>query len=127
MLKDVIENKDGSFSGVVEDVVSLHPSLVGSKLSLLQFSFLSVLKKRPLHGYALRQIIEVSFGLSVAPSTSYKTLLFLEERKYAVLIHEIVAAGKARKIYSITDEGILAQQYFAELLERILDLSKEES
>ncbi|MDJ0555453.1 MAG: PadR family transcriptional regulator [Microcoleaceae cyanobacterium MO_207.B10] len=75
---------------------------------MLELSALGLLQREPLHGYRLKQQLELFMGscISVNYGAIYPLLKRLEERGYIVVISEAAGeAGCSRKIYQITEQG----------------------
>ena len=65
----------------------------------LWFFILKLIKKKPRHGFELREIISKEFGFLVGNVTAYKVLYDLESEGYANV------SGNYKKKYSITKKG----------------------
>ncbi len=76
------------------------------KMSLSKFFILSVLARRPMHGYDIaREVARFSNGCcSPTEGTIYPVLRQYEEGGH-VTSHEEVVSGRVRKIYKLTDRG----------------------
>lgn len=76
------------------------------KMSLSKFFILSVLQKRPMHGYEIAREVECSTQGCCAPTegTIYPVLREFEEGGY-VTSHSERVAGRGRKVYTLTDKG----------------------
>lgn len=75
---------------------------------MLELSALGMLQQEPLHGYRLKQRLELflSSCMSVNYGAIYPLLKRLEERGHIqVMLEESGDAGASRKIYAITDAG----------------------
>ena len=75
---------------------------------MLELSALGLLQREPLHGYKLKQQLELfmSSCISINYGAIYPLLKRLEERGYIVTIAEESGdAGSSRKIYGITEKG----------------------
>ncbi|NEP03936.1 MAG: PadR family transcriptional regulator [Okeania sp. SIO2G4] len=75
---------------------------------MLELSALGLLQKKPLHGYRLKQQLELfmSSCISINYGAIYPLLKRLEERGYIfVVTEEPGEAGCSRKIYQITEKG----------------------
>lgn len=75
---------------------------------MLELSTLGLLQRQPLHGYRLKQQLEVfvSSCISVNYGAIYPLLKRLEERgDIEVITEEAGDAGSPRKIYAITSKG----------------------
>lgn len=75
---------------------------------MLELSALGLLQREPLHGYRLKQQLELfmSSCISVNYGAIYPLLHRLEERGYIhTLTEEAGDAGTPRKIYAITEKG----------------------
>lgn len=75
---------------------------------MLELSALGLLQREPLHGYRLKQRLELFMGscISVNYGAIYPLLKRLEERGYIqVMLEEAGDAGSSRKIYGITPSG----------------------
>ena len=76
------------------------------KMSLSKFFILSVLQKRPMHGYEIAREVECSTQGCCAPTegTIYPVLREFEQGGY-VTAHTETVAGRGRKVYTLTDRG----------------------
>lgn len=75
---------------------------------MLELSALGLLQREPLHGYRLKQQLELfmSSCISVNYGAIYPLLKRLEERGYIIVLSEEAGeAGCNRKIYRITEKG----------------------
>ena len=75
---------------------------------MLELSALGLLQREPLHGYRLKQRLELflSSCMAVNYGAIYPLLKRLEERGYIqVLLEESGDAGASRRIYAITPSG----------------------
>lgn len=75
---------------------------------MLELSALGLLQREPLHGYRLKQQLEICMGscISVNYGAIYPLLRRLEKRgQIQVMALEAGSAGSSRKIYSITAHG----------------------
>ena len=75
---------------------------------MLELSALGLLQRQPLHGYRLKQQLELfmSSCMSVNYGAIYPLLKRLEERgEIVVMTEEAGDAGSMRKIYAITTQG----------------------
>lgn len=75
---------------------------------MLEIATLGILLGEPVHGYRLKQQLELfmSGSISVNYGAIYPLLRRLEEAGYIkTLGEELGEAGSSRKIYSITDKG----------------------
>jgi DNA-binding PadR family transcriptional regulator len=73
-----------------------------------ELSALGLLQREPLHGYRLKQKLELFMGscISVNYGAIYPLLKRLEQRgQIQVLMEEAGETGSSRKIYCITDSG----------------------
>lgn len=87
--------------------------------NLLDIQILRMVQTQPLWGYKIKKMIESTFQLKIRHGALYPTLNLLEESGY--LISEIqTKAGRARKVYTITENGKeYLQTYFNVLKEQI--------
>lgn len=92
------------------------------KMSLSKFFVLSVLHRRPMHGYEImREVDRTTSGCcSPAEGTIYPVLKQYEEGGYLEAREETVG-GRVRKIYSLTDKG---RQAFRVALEAWLEATE---
>ncbi|MBE9146386.1 PadR family transcriptional regulator [Planktothrix mougeotii] len=77
---------------------------------MLELSALGLLQREPLHGYRLKQRLELflSSCMSVNYGAIYPLLKRLEERDHIqVLLEESGDAGASRRIYAITPNGCI--------------------
>jgi DNA-binding PadR family transcriptional regulator len=75
---------------------------------MLELSALGLLQREPLHGYRLKQRLELFMGscISVNYGAIYPLLKRLQERGYIeVMLEEAGDAGSSRKVYDITPAG----------------------
>ncbi|HBP5148475.1 TPA: PadR family transcriptional regulator [Pseudomonas aeruginosa] len=75
-------------------------------MSLSKFFILSVLQKRPMHGYEIVREVECSTQGCCSPTegTIYPVLREFEQGGY-VTAHTETVAGRGRKVYTLTDKG----------------------
>lgn len=76
------------------------------KMCLTRFFILSVLHKRPMHGYEIARTVERATDGCCSPTegTIYPVLREFEEGGY-VTSHIETVSGRDRKIYTLTDKG----------------------
>jgi PadR family transcriptional regulator PadR len=76
------------------------------KMSLSKFFVLSVLHRKPMHGYEVVQAVERSTNGCCSPSegTVYPVLNEFEAGGYLTSSSEVVQ-GRLRKVYALTDKG----------------------
>lgn len=81
------------------------------KMSLSKFFVLSVLHRKPMHGYEVVQAVEESTNGCCSPSegTVYPVLNEFEAGGYLSSTAEVVQ-GRARKVYELTEKGRKAFQ-----------------
>ncbi|ALO45817.1 PadR family transcriptional regulator [Pseudohongiella spirulinae] len=81
------------------------------KMSLSKFFVLSVLHRKPMHGYEIVQAVAKSTGGCCSPSegTVYPMLNEFEAGGYLSVESDVVQ-GRSRKVYSLTDKGRAAFQ-----------------
>ena len=75
---------------------------------MLELSALGLLQREPLHGYKLKQQLELFMGSCITANYGaiYPLLKRLEERGLVVVLaEEMGGGGCGRKIYRITDKG----------------------
>ena len=87
--------------------------------NLLDIQILRMVEAQPLWGYKIKKMIESNFLLKIRHGALYPTLNSLEENGY--LKSEIqTKAGRARKVYTITENGKkYLQTYYNVLKEQI--------
>ncbi|TGG91807.1 PadR family transcriptional regulator [Natronospirillum operosum] len=75
-------------------------------MSLSKFFVLSVLHRKPMHGYEVVQAVEKSTSGCCSPSegTVYPMLNEFEAGGYLSATSEVVQ-GRSRKVYALTDKG----------------------
>jgi PadR family transcriptional regulator, regulatory protein PadR len=76
------------------------------KMSLSKFFVLSVLHRKPMHGYEVVQAVEKSTNGCCSPSegTVYPVLNEFEAGGYLSSSNEVVQ-GRSRKVYALTEKG----------------------
>lgn len=76
------------------------------KMSLSKFFILSVLRRRPMHGYEIAREVECSTEGCCAPTegTIYPVLREFEQGGY-VSVHTETVTGRERKVYTLTARG----------------------
>lgn len=76
------------------------------KMSLSKFFVLSVLHRKPMHGYEVVQSVEKSTNGCCSPSegTVYPVLNEFEAGGYLSSTTQVVQ-GRSRKVYELTDKG----------------------
>jgi DNA-binding PadR family transcriptional regulator len=85
---------------------------------MLELATLGLLQREPLHGYRLKQQLELfmSSSISVNYGAIYPLLKRLEERgELATLVSDQTEAGLSRKTYCITAKG--SQQWYQKMME----------
>ncbi|HEY9671831.1 MAG TPA: PadR family transcriptional regulator [Waterburya sp.] len=85
---------------------------------MLELATLGLLHREPLHGYRLKQQLELfmSSSISVNYGAIYPLLKRLEERGFIVtLANDQTEAGPSRKTYSITVKG--RQRWYEKMME----------
>jgi DNA-binding PadR family transcriptional regulator len=85
---------------------------------MLELATLGLLQREPLHGYRLKQQLELfmSNSISVNYGAIYPLLKRLEERgELATLVSDQTEAGLSRKTYCITAKG--SQQWYQKMME----------
>lgn len=84
---------------------------------MLELATLGLLQQEPLHGYRLKQQLELFMSgcISVNYGTIYPLLKRLEERGAIAVRVESGEGGAGRKIYSITEQG--RELWLQEMLE----------
>jgi len=70
-----------------------------------RFYILTILYKRPNHGYGILQEFEERVGRSISPGIVYPFLQKLEERGFLTYVVDPVGE-KERKTYRFTEEGL---------------------
>lgn len=78
---------------------------------MLELATLGLLQREPMHGYRLKQQLELFMSgcISINYGAIYPLLKRLEERgDIATLAYEAGEAGSSRKIYCITPSGAIA-------------------
>jgi PadR family transcriptional regulator, regulatory protein PadR len=78
----------------------------GQPKNFLRPCLLLLLAEAPAHGYELLERLR-PFGFDLSdPATVYKTLRVLEGDGHVTSEWELSARGPARRVYSITDDGL---------------------
>jgi DNA-binding PadR family transcriptional regulator len=91
------------------------------KMSLSKFFILSILRRRPMHGYEITREVECATNGCCAPTegTIYPVLKEFERGGY-VSSHTEMVAGRERKIYTLSDKG---RQAFAVATEAWMEVT----
>lgn len=82
----------------------------------LHLLILKLLEEKPLSGSEVREALKTRLDLDVPASAVYTMLSVLEEKGLVVSRWETGEGGKARKLYSITEEGL---EYLREGIEEL--------
>jgi len=72
--------------------------------NLLDMIILTILEKKPMHGYELMTTIRKSYGIWFGPSTIYPLLSQIEKKNY-ISSHWDMEVERPRKTYKLTDDG----------------------
>ncbi|HII85401.1 TPA: helix-turn-helix transcriptional regulator [Candidatus Bathyarchaeota archaeon] len=72
--------------------------------NLTDIQILRLLQAQPLWGYRIKKRVETDVGLRLRHGTLYPTLNLLEKRGF-VTSQRQQKDGRARKVYTITEEG----------------------
>jgi DNA-binding PadR family transcriptional regulator len=87
--------------------------------NLLDIQILRMVQAQPLWGYKIKKMIESNFQLKIRHGALYPTLNSLEESGYLTSVIQ-TKAGRARKVYTLTESGKeYLQVYYAVLKEQI--------
>lgn len=96
------------------------------KTCLMSLAVLKAISKKPLYGYALVEVLKGIFNQDVPKALVYVTLKRLEEKGLVRSKLEVSNRGPARRIYFLTEDGMLVLQRkleeaarFVELVEKI--------
>ncbi len=84
----------------------------------LKYVILGLLKERPMHGYEVMRSLEEESGgcYTASPGSVYPTLQMLEDRGYVTSDRE-----DGKRVYRITDEGLVFLERSKDKLEDIRD------
>lgn len=93
------------------------------KMSLSRYFVLHALSLQPMHGYAISKWIGDLTGECCKPSEGalYPLLKELEEGGYVLSKTELVS-GRNRKVYTLTQKGIVAYKTAVEVWKTTADL-----
>ena len=72
--------------------------------SLLDIQLLRMLQAQSLWGYRIKKKVEIDLGIRLRHGALYPTLNLLEKRGF-VASERQQQGGRARKVYTITEEG----------------------
>ena len=72
--------------------------------SLLDIQLLRMLQAQPLWGYRIKKKVEIDLDIRLRHGALYPTLNLLEKRGF-VASERQQQGGRARKVYTITEEG----------------------
>lgn len=110
--------------GMFSEMRGLVPGSFGY---LLRPAVLLLLAEEPMHGYELAgRLKELGVGRAgMDPSLVYRVLRMLESAGIARSALDDTGTGPARKVYSLTPEGMELLDLWAANLEEILGLLKE--
>lgn len=117
--------RPGSFrEGMFSEMRGLVPGSFGY---LLRPAVLLLLAEEPMHGYELAgRLKELGVGRAgMDPSLVYRVLRMLEGAGMARSALDDTGTGPARKVYSLTPEGMEVLDLWAANLEEVLGLLKE--
>jgi DNA-binding PadR family transcriptional regulator len=87
--------------------------------NMLDTQILRMVQAQPLWGYKIKKMIESNFQLKIRHGALYPTLNSLEESGYLKSAIQ-TKAGRARKVYTITEKGTEhLQTYYNVLKEQV--------
>ena len=87
--------------------------------NLTDIQILRLLEVQPLWGYRIKKKVELDLGVKLRHGTLYPTLSLLETRGF-VAGEKQQYGGRARKVYSITEEGRkYLQSYYTIIREQL--------
>ncbi len=73
----------------------------------LHLAILKCLKDGPVHGAEVQRVIKEKYGIEAPPPAVYGLLRRLEEQGFVVSSWETAESGPARRVYRITEEGLM--------------------
>ena len=87
-------------------MIALHQDQLIQRLiiSMLDVHLLRIIQKKPLWGYKIKKKLEIFFGIKIRHSVLYPTLNDLEKNGF-LNSQKQTKSGRARKVYTITEEG----------------------
>ena len=88
---------------------------------LLHIVILSLIKDKPTHGGKIYQSLKEKFGLDAPRAVIYALLRKTEADGLLVSSWDIKGSGPARRMYTITEDGI---EYYQDALERLRGVMK---
>jgi DNA-binding PadR family transcriptional regulator len=83
---------------------------------LLHIAILSIVKSKPTHGGEIQQTLKDKFDIDVPKPLVYGLLRIMEHHGLLISNWEIKESGPARRVYTITDEGL---DYLTMTLDRL--------
>lgn len=89
---------------------------------LIVISILKVLVRKPMHGYAVFEVLKEIFGEDLPKPLIYMTLRRLEEGGYVHSEWETGEKGPARRVYYITEEGRALLKRKLECVRKFMDI-----
>ena len=91
--------------------------------NLLDIQLLRIIQAEPTWGYKIKKQVENDFKIKIRHGALYPTLNSLEEKGF-VESKKMQKDGRARKVYSITAEGLTYLQMYYDILRSQLNGQK---
>ena len=82
-------------------------------------AILKIISKNPMHGYQIAEEISKMLGKEIPKPIVYITLKKLESFGFVVSKWEMREKGPARKVYYITEEGLMILKNYLNLLKKV--------
>lgn len=89
---------------------------------LLHLAILKSLKDGPVHGAEVQRIIKEKYGVEAPPPAVYGLLRRLEEQGFVISTWETAESGPARRVYRITEEGLMYLEHSFEHMKKLKNL-----
>jgi len=92
--------------------------------NLLDIQLLRIIQAQPTWGYKIKKQVEADFNVKLRHGALYPTLNSLEEKGF-VKSSKQQKAGRARKVYAITEIGKIYLQTYYSILQGQLENNKK--
>lgn len=92
--------------------------------NLLEIQLLRIIQTQPTWGYKIKKQVETNFKIKLRHGALYPTLNRLEQKGFVESQKE-QKDGRARKVYTITENGKTYLQTYYNILQRQLENTEE--
>lgn len=88
--------------------------------NLLDIQILRLIQTEPMWGYTIKKRVELKFQIKLRHGALYPLLNRLEDYGFSTS-HRQYQSGRMRKVYEITQKGLLFVQMYKDILREQLD------